>query len=425
MTEPTADATGPARRIGVVGGGQLARMMAGPAAELGVSLAVLAEKPDDAAAQVVPDAPLGSHLDAAAVTALAERTDVLTFDHEHVPPETLRALARAGHIVAPDADALQYAQDKAWMRGRMAALGVPQPRFSVLMDLTDPDARPTAGELDAFLGQVGGEAVLKTSRGGYDGKGVRVVRSSEDAADWLADDTLLGDMPLVAEEKVPFTRELAALVARSTTGEMRSWPVAETVQKFGTCFEVTAPAPGLSAERQAGIQALAERIAEELDVTGVLAVELFDLAPVGEEPDPEGRAGALGVEVNELAMRPHNSGHWTQDGAVTDQFEQHLRAVAGWPLGATAPTAPWTVMVNLLGGSETDLVVSAQRALAADPGVRLHLYGKSVRPGRKLGHVTVTGTDLDEVRARARRAERLVVDGIDPEDPQTTVQEDR
>ncbi|WP_263119162.1 5-(carboxyamino)imidazole ribonucleotide synthase [Cellulomonas fimi] len=371
--------------VAVVGGGQLARMMAPAATALGLHLRVLVEDAVSSAAQVVVDAPVGEAGDPVAVERLVSGASVLTFEHEHVPNELLAELGRRGVPVHPGPDALVHAQDKIVMRTRLSALGVPCPRWAAL---------DSAADLDRFLdGATGGRAaVVKTARGGYDGKGVRVVRDADQVRDWFDAAASGTGAPLLAEELVPFTRELAVLVARTPSGEVRTWPVVESVQRDGVCAEVVAPAPDLDPATAAEAERIGRAVAEGLGVTGVLAVELFEL--------PDG-----GLLVNELAMRPHNSGHWTIDGAVTSQFEQHLRAVLDLPLGGTAARAPWTVMVNVLGSSRESLT----DALALlDPEVKIHLYGKAVRPGRKLGHVTVTGDDLDSVRARARAAADLV-----------------
>jgi 5-(carboxyamino)imidazole ribonucleotide synthase len=383
--------------VGVVGGGQLARMMQPPAVALGVRLRVLATDPDDAAAQVVASATVGDHRDPAAVTGFAAGCDVLTFDHEHVPPAILEKLEADGVAVRPGAAALAHAQDKSLMRERLTALGVPCPAWRVVAD---------AGELVAFGAAAGWPVVVKTPRGGYDGKGVAVVRSPDDAdalarvEGWWRDSG-----PLLAEELVEFRRELAVLVARSPSGQAAAWPVVETVQRDGVCREVVAPAPDLDPELAARAVEVGLRIAGALDVTGVLAVELFEVPPAGGQP--------ARVLVNELAMRPHNSGHWTIDGAVTSQFEQHLRAVLDLPLGDPRPRDRWSVMVNVLGGEHPDLYRSYLHVMARDPGVKVHLYGKGVRPGRKIGHVTVCGDDLESLRERARHAADFVAGVID------------
>ena len=311
--------------VGVVGGGQLARMMQGPAVELGVQLSVLAEAPDAAAALVVPSAPVGDHRDVEAVRAFARGCDVVTFDHEHVPPDVLDALVADGVALHPSPAALRFAQDKLAMRERLTALGLPCPRWTAAHD---------ADAVRSFGDEVGWPIVAKTPRGGYDGKGVRVLDGPDhldELADWLEQVGRPGPLQdgVLLEEKVPFTRELAVLVARSPSGQAAAWPVVETVQTDGICTEVLAPAPDLDADLAARATETGLRIAGELGVTGVLAVELFEV------PGGAGASGGDGASyvVNELAMRPHNSGHWTMDGAVTGQFEQHVRAVLDLPLG--------------------------------------------------------------------------------------------
>ncbi|HEY8589440.1 MAG TPA: 5-(carboxyamino)imidazole ribonucleotide synthase, partial [Naasia sp.] len=291
--------------VGVVGGGQLARMMVPAAIALGVEIRVLGEADGVSARQAVTA--IGDYRDAATVLEFAREVDVLTFDHEHVPQPVLRELVAAGIAVRPGPDALLYAQDKLLMRERLAALGLPVPDWT---------RATTRVEVTAFLADHGGRAVVKTPRGGYDGKGVRVVSGADEVADWLADGEVL------VEELVEFRRELAQLVARRPSGEIAGWPVVETVQRNGVCAEVVAPAPRAVGRVADAALDIAYRVAEGLDVTGVLAVELF------ESVDDR-------VLVNELAMRPHNSGHWTIDGSTTSQFEQHLRAVLDLPLGAT------------------------------------------------------------------------------------------
>ena len=361
--------------VAVVGGGQLARMMQQAAIGLGVPLRLLAEGPDVSAAQVVRDPLVGDYRDLDRLREAAAGCAVMTFDHEHVPTEHLRALEADGVACRPGPGALVHAQDKAVMRQRLTALDVPCPRWALVDD---------AAGLDAFAASVGGyPVVVKTTRGGYDGKGVWIV----DSAAALPD----SEAALLAEERVDFTRELAVLAARSPSGQVAVYPVVESVQEGGVCREVTAPAPGLDPDLSVAAQQVALRIAGALDVTGLLAVEMFETR--------DGR-----VLVNELAMRPHNTGHWTIDGAITSQFENHLRAVLDLPLGAVGARAPWTVMVNILGGDVGSLWDGYPHVLARDPGIRVHLYGKSVRPGRKLGHVTAYGDDLDRVRERARHA---------------------
>ena len=368
-------------RVGVVGGGQLARMMIPAAVNLGIEIRVLAEAEGMSAALAATS--VGDYRDQATVEAFAADVDVVTFDHEHVPQSVLRALVDAGVRVHPGPDALQFAQDKLRMRERLEALGMPQPEWAAVSD---------EAQLQAFIDAHAGRAVVKTPRGGYDGKGVRLVSSAAEAADWFA---AIADDPagsaLLAEELVDFRRELAQLVARSPSGEVRHWPVVETVQKGGVCAEVFAPAPNATTRLVEVAGEIGDAIVSGLGVTGVMAVELFET--VDER-----------LLVNELAMRPHNSGHWTQDGAVTSQFEQHLRAVLDLPLGDPRPVAPWTVMANVLGGDYPQVYPAYRHVMARDPGAKVHMYGKGVRPGRKIGHVTVSGADLTDVRERARHA---------------------
>ncbi|MAS56385.1 MAG: 5-(carboxyamino)imidazole ribonucleotide synthase [Nocardioides sp.] len=369
--------------IAVIGGGQLARMMAEPAAALGIPLRLLAEGEGVSAAQVIPDQQIGDHTDLADLRRVTAGAAVVTFDHEHVPAEHLRALAADGLAVRPGPAALAHAQDKAVMRERLAELGLPCPRNAVVADVND---------VVAF----GLPCVLKTTRGGYDGKGVWFVDDAADCEPAFAAAANSG-VRILAEERVDFRRELSALVARSPSGQAAAYPVVASTQRDGICHEVIAPAPDLDPALAVTAQEIALRIAGELDVTGVLAVELFETE--------DGR-----VLVNELAMRPHNTGHWSQDGAVTSQFENHLRAVLDLPLGSPAARAPWTVMVNILGGPDQPgapvgrLYDGYPHAMARDPRLRVHLYGKSLRPGRKVGHVNAYGDDLDDCLERARHA---------------------
>jgi phosphoribosylaminoimidazole carboxylase PurK protein len=368
---------------GMVGGGQLARMTAAAAVGLGVTFRVLSESESESAALVTHDVTVGSHRSLSDIVAFATQCDVITFDHEHVPGPILTELESAGVLVRPGSAALRYTQDKLAMRERLTALGVPCPRFAPVSSVAD---------VTAFAGR-GPRAwpvVLKAVSGGYDGKGVWVCESTGEVEEVLAH-----GIPLMAEEFVPFSRELAALVARSPSGQGAAYPVVQTVQADGICREVIAPAPWLREDVAVQAEALALRIAAELGVCGLLAVELFELP------------GGL-LLVNELAMRPHNSGHWTIEGARTSQFEQHLRAVLDLPLGSCEPPAgSFTVMANLLGGTDPDIFDRYLHVMAADPAVKVHFYGKEVRPGRKIGHVTIVAgpdDDVAAVRDRARRA---------------------
>ena len=323
--------------VAIIGGGQLARMMAQSAVALGVPLRLLAEAEGVSAAQVIADTLVGDYRDLETLRKVTDGCSVVTFDHEHVPTEHLHTLTDEGHACRPGPEALVHAQDKAVMRERLTALDVPCPRHAVVED---------ADAVERFAATVGGfPVVLKTTRGGYDGKGVWVVGSAAESAEAFETAAASG-VRILAEEKVDFRRDLL-------------------------------------------------RLDGELDVTGILAVELFETR--------DGR-----VLVNELAMRPHNTGHWSMDGAVTGQFENHLRAVLDLPLGSPEARAPWTVMVNILGGDDErlagDLYAGYPHVLARDPRLKVHLYGKAVKPGRKVGHVTAYGDDLEEVRERALHA---------------------
>ena len=365
--------------LAVIGGGQLARMMAQPAIALGLPLRLLAEAEGVSAAQVIPDHLVGDYTDLPTLRKVTDGAAVVTFDHEHVPTAHLHALAEDGVAVRPGPEALVHAQDKAVMRRRLAELDVPCPRNAVVTSTAD---------VEAF----GLPCVLKTTRGGYDGKGVWVVRAPEEAQ--VAFDTAAAaGVEVLAEELVDFRRELSALVARAPNGQAAAYPVVASTQLDGICHEVIAPAPDLAPALAGQAQEIALRVAGALDVTGILAVELFETT--------DGR-----ILVNELAMRPHNTGHWTQDGAVTSQFENHLRAVMDLPLGSPAPRERWTVMVNILGGPTDSghLYDGLPHAMARDPRLRVHLYGKDLRPGRKVGHVNAYGDDLDDCLERARHA---------------------
>lgn len=390
--------------MAVIGGGQLARMMQEEASALGVHLRALVEAPDGSAAQVMPDAPVGRADDAGAVRDLLQPKQgeqpqdladaaVLTFEHEHQDHALLQQLAAQGVSVQPSAQALLYARDKLEMRRAMTRLELPQPAWR-------PVSQPA--EVLEFAVQHGWPVVLKTPQGGYDGHGVLLVNDAAElengeAAKWfkaLADGAGVGGggslggaqvSCLLVEQAVNFSRELAALVARNPSGQVEAWPVVETVQVEGMCDTVLAPAPGLKPATAALAQQVAKRVASELEVTGVLAVEMFVV---------EGDGGDQ-LYINELAMRPHNSGHWSQDGALTSQFEQHLRAVLDWPLGSAQLVAP-TVMVNVIGWrQETDTPLPdpssrLAQALQVAPQAKIHLYSKQARRGRKLGHVNLS-----------------------------------
>ncbi|MEU5824471.1 5-(carboxyamino)imidazole ribonucleotide synthase [Streptomyces sp. NPDC047803] len=368
--------------VGMVGGGQLARMTHEAGIPLGIKFKLLSDTAQDSAAQVAGEVVVGDYRDLETLRAFARGCDVITFDHEHVPTEHLRALEADGIPVRPGPDALVHAQDKGVMRAKLTEIGAPCPRHRIVKDPADAAA---------FAEEAGGfPVILKTVRGGYDGKGVWLVRSEADAAE-----PFRAGVPVLAEEKVDFVRELAADIVRSPHGQAVAYPVVESVQVDGVCDTVIAPAPELSEALAGEAQQLALRIASELGVVGHLAVELF------ETRGPDGKPGIL---VNELAMRPHNSGHWTMDGAITSQFANHVRAVLDLPLGDPRPRAPWTVMCNVLGGDYPDMYQGYLHCMARDPQLKIHMYGKDVKPGRKVGHVNTYGDDLADVRERARHA---------------------
>lgn len=367
----------------MIGGGQLARMTHQAAIPLGQSLKVLATSAEDSAALVASQVELGEHTDLDALKNFAQGCDVLTFDHEHVPGDLLRVLAASGTSVQPGPDALLHAQDKLVMRRKLSELELPVPPFAEVTSVED---------VLAFGSEHGWPCVLKTARGGYDGRGVWVLDGPDEARGTVAE-LLAGGAVLLVEQRVELRRELAALVARSPFGQGACWPLTETVQQDGICVQTLAPAPDASAELTKQAQDMALQIADSLDVTGVLAVELFETAS--------------GLVINELAMRPHNSGHWTMDGARTSQFEQHLRAVLDYPLGSTELTGPAAVMGNVIGAPVTPSMSVDERLhhlFARYPHAKVHLYGKGERPGRKLGHVNLVGDRMDEIREQARLA---------------------
>lgn len=358
-----------AKSVGVIGGGQLARMMISPARALGLEIKVLAETEGSPASAAATQ--IGDYNQIEVVREFAKTVDVITFDHEHVPLSVLEELEAAGIAIEPSSKALRFAQNKLDMRSKLTELGVPCPDWAMVKTKT---------ELDEFIQTHGGVAILKMPTGGYDGKGVKVVRSSSDAGDWFEK-----NQPLLVEEKVNFTRELAQLSARNRSGNWSSWNLVETIQIDGVCAEVNSPALNANYELAAQI---AKTIAEGLDVTGVLAVELF-----------ETEDGSL--LVNELAMRPHNSGHFSIEGSNTSQFEQHLRAVTDMPLGDSSPTKPFAVMLNLLGNSDSNDYGLEDRDV---DGVSVHIYGKAPRAGRKMGHITALSDDsLSAARLLASR----------------------
>ncbi len=380
--------------IGVIGGGQLARMMYAPATKLGIELHLLAEGPDVGAARIFKHVSVGDYTDQATVKAFAAGCQIITFDHEHVPTWILRDLVHDGKLVRPGPGALQHAQDKLLMRRRLTdSLDAPAPKWRACAD---------ARELAAFGAEIGFPIIAKASRGGYDGHGVWKLDGPSDTevpfVEALAESA--GEkVEIIGEEFIDFVRELSVIVVRSPSGQAVAYPVSETIQREGVCRETITPAPGLSEDQATQITKLGLDIADELQVTGVLAVELMQRADGS-------------VVVNELAMRPHNTGHWTIDGAHTSQFENHLRAVLDLPLGDPRMRDRWCVMVNVLGGTNEDLPSELLHCFARDPRLRVEFYGKQIRPGRKVGHVNCYGDDLDQVRARAEHAAHYLMGEI-------------
>ncbi|MDO5721672.1 MAG: 5-(carboxyamino)imidazole ribonucleotide synthase [Actinomycetaceae bacterium] len=368
-------------KIAVIGGGQLARMMVAPAVALNLDMHVLVEDDHSSAAQVTPKRLVGSPKDLAAMQKIAQDCAVMTFEHEHIPAHVLEALGEKVDI-HPSPQALIHAQDKAVMRRRLNQIQAPQPRWKLAHSLQ---------QVEEFGNDVGWPIIAKTPTGGYDGKGVQVVSAASEVAPWIEQG------PVLVEEKVDFDRELAVLLARSPGGEVAHWPVVETKQENGVCSQVLAPAPNLAPALSERAQEVGTMIANALGVTGVLAVEMFE------------RDGH--ILVNELAMRPHNCGHWTIEGAVTSQFEQHLRAVLDLPLGDTTARAGCWVMQNLLGCDAPEATAGRRAALTRVPQAHVHLYGKEVRPGRKLGHVTVGAKDFETAIDLAQEATGILKRG--------------
>lgn len=332
-------------------------MMVGPATELGINLRVFTSLPDDSAAQVAT-ATLGDYRDIAALLAFARACDVVTFEHELVPQFVIRALENAGVRVYPHADSFIFSQDKFAMREKMSELGLPNARHERY-----EGGIPT---LDFPL-------IAKAPMGGYDGKGVWVVTNQFELDELPT--------PLLLEEKLNFSREIALMVARSPSGNATTWSPAWTVQKDGICVRTITPVPELSKELTEKVNAIGITIAHAIDLVGVMAVELFQIEDH--------------FIVNELALRPHNSGHWTIEGALTSQFEQHLRAILDLPLGETARTSDWAVMGNILGRSQTDMFNHYRHLMARTPQLKFHHYRKEIREGRKIGHVTLLGWNCD------------------------------
>lgn len=378
--------------VAVIGAGQLARMMQPAAVHLGVHLRVLAASENECAAAVIPDVVLGATDDMTALMKLCDGAAALTVEHEHVRSDILDALS--DHTaVHPSGTALGYARDKAALRTKLTELGHPQPQWQVVSDV---DAA------SAFAARNQWPIVLKPSRGGYDGRGVFIIDNREDVQSVMTQPLPEGAVWL-AEQFVPFAREVAQQVVVSPHGQAVAYPLVRTVQRDGMCAEVVAPCPDSGEDVQNEAAVLALSIARELGVVGALAVELYVLSSEQGET----------LLVNEVAMRPHNSGHWSIEGAVTSQFENHLRAVLDLPLGDPTPRHPFTVMVNIIGSDADNLHYALLHCQARDPEAKIHIYGKEVRPGRKVGHVTVSGSNLDELLDRARHTAAYMRGDID------------
>jgi len=371
--------------VGVIGGGQLARMMQPAAINLGITLRVFAE--DENSSAHLGAYRVGDYLNLAALKEFCVGLDALTFDHEHVPASLLEALESDGIAVRPGSKALIHAQNKLTMRRRLAELGLPMPAWM---------AATSAADVGQFIANHGPEIVVKTPIGGYDGKGVRVISSVTEVADWLADIHDYGS-ELLLEQKVDFVGECAQLSARTPSGEFKTWPLVRTIQRHGVCSEVIAPFG--SPAQQIAAEKLAKTISEGLGVVGVLAVELFETA-----------SGEL--LINELAMRPHNSGHFSIEGSKTSQFEQHLRAVLDLPLGSTELVGQAAVMINLLGVDDSNSFVEHYpEAMALVPEAKFHLYEKTPRKGRKMGHITLVGPDSAELLKQGQAAREVLYRG--------------
>jgi len=367
------------RKVLIIGGGQLARMMAQVAPSLGIEIRVLAS-PSDTSVLNLAEVVVGDYRNVNDVLQAAKGVDVITFDHEHVPRGVLEELLSAGHVLRPSPKSLELVQDKLHLREQLAKWGVPQPKWHGGPGNVKDMVR------DFLRTGVAWPLVVKRSVGGYDGKGVWVLRDDGD----LSSLDGVESPGWVVEEFCEFRQELSAQVARSPHGQGLAYQVVQTTQVDGICTNVIAPAPDIDEATGIAAQRLAMELASKSEVTGMLAVELFCM--------PDGQ-----LLVNELAMRPHNSGHWSIDGAVTSQFENHLRAVLDLPLGSVKPTWPYTVMVNVLGVNPVDESV-LNHVLAHDPGARVHIYGKEFKLGRKLAHVNVSDSDPSRALARAQHA---------------------
>ena len=353
--------------VGVIGAGQLARMMVAPATALGIKLIPFASSNEDSAAQIT-HCVIGDYKDLEAVKKFAQQCDVVTFEHELIPLSIIKALEADGVTVRPGSQSFEYSQDKEAMRKKLASFKAPSSKVVT-----------SSNEIDQY------PVIAKSISGGYDGRGVWKVNSSQELSD------LLKNSPkLLIEELIDFDYEIAVMVARSPHSQATSWVPTQTIQSDGICTMTISPAPLMSAEMSEKAQKIALDVAAEVKLIGVMAVEMF---VKGED-----------IFINELAMRPHNSGHWTIEGSRTSQFEQHLRAILDLPLGDPAMTDGYAVMGNILGKNKSDMYRPYLHLMARNPSLKFHMYGKEVRPGRKIGHVNVIGKDLVELRREIEHA---------------------
>ncbi len=363
-------------RVGVIGAGQLARMMVAPATALGVDLILFAASPNDSGAQITHHV-VGDYTDFEELKKFAELCDVVTFEHELVPLSVIRGLEAAGVRVYPPAHAFVYSQDKAQMREKLNSY--PSPRWKIVTTTSEVETYPV---------------IAKALTGGYDGRGVWKITSQEELLQLLT-----SHPKVLIEELISFDSEIAVMVARSPHGQATTWSPTETVQENGICTLTISPAPTISSELAERAQKLALDIAAEVGVVGVMAVEMF---VKGDQ-----------LFINELAMRPHNSGHWTIDGSRTSQFEQHLRAILDLPLGDPAMTTPFSVMGNILGGEKSDMYRPYLHLMARNPELKFHQYKKEVRVGRKIGHVTAVGSNLLQLVSDVKHARDYMSGDID------------
>ena len=347
-------------RVGVIGAGQLARMMVAPATALGIDLLLFAQSPDDSGAQITHHV-VGDYTDLEALTKFAATCDVVTFEHELVPLSVIRGLEASGVKVYPPSSAFIYSQDKAQMRQKLSSY--PAPAWKIATTTADIERYPL---------------IAKAISGGYDGRGVWKIHSQDELTE-----VLKSTPQLLIEELISFDTEIAVMVARSPHGQATSWTPTETVQEDGICTLTISPAQNVSPELAEKAQKLALDIAQEVGVVGVMAVEMF---VKGDH-----------LYINELAMRPHNSAHWTIDGAVTSQFEQHLRAILDLPLGNPSMTADIAVMGNILGGEKTDMYRPYLHLMARNPDLKFHQYKTEVSVGHVVGHVTAVGSDSQQL----------------------------